>query len=258
MKTAIKIGVAGFITLIVALIYTIPAQFAISKLPPNASLQIAGVEGTVWNGSAAQVVVKELSLGKVTWDSSPLSLFTAQLKSRFEFTQPELNGTGTIRIGLNSISLENTKIFAKSIAVQPMLNTMIPSLTYTGTRLSGQMDLDLQEFKANRQGPQALQGTLLWQTAGFSEPMPVLLGNINAVLNYKDDSAVVDISNNDDGVLDIRGNARMAQGWNYFTDLLVSPKPDTPDFINRSLPFVGQTDRNGAVRIQQNGILAVN
>jgi general secretion pathway protein N len=73
----------GLLTFVTAVILMFPARVAYDWFAPPA-LQLSGLEGTVWSGSAAEVSAAGLYLRDLKWRLRPLRLVTGKVAARIE------------------------------------------------------------------------------------------------------------------------------------------------------------------------------
>ena len=124
----------GVISLIVGLILNLPARVAIHWMAPS-EIAIGGIEGTVWNGSARELLVRGIYLREVNWslstmqalvgkftydvEANPISGFfesELQIKSNGEIVMSELRATLPVSllssaIGINELQGQSNLIF---------------------------------------------------------------------------------------------------------------------------------------------------
>ena len=74
-KRLVLIGVATFV---VAVFVVLPARVAYHWFVPP-TIQLAGIDGSIWSGSAREVTASGIYLRDVEWRVRPLSLFTGRL-----------------------------------------------------------------------------------------------------------------------------------------------------------------------------------
>ncbi len=68
MKRAVGYGLLFSTVLMTSVVVHLPAQVALSPLPLPEGLELTGIEGTLWQGQAAQVRWQGMSLGDLNWD----------------------------------------------------------------------------------------------------------------------------------------------------------------------------------------------
>jgi hypothetical protein len=73
----------GLLTFVAAVILMFPARVAYDWFAPPA-VQLSGLEGTIWSGSAAEVSASGLYLRDLKWRLRPLRLVTGKVAASFE------------------------------------------------------------------------------------------------------------------------------------------------------------------------------
>jgi len=80
---------------------TLPAHLITNRLT-GAGMSIAGVEGTVWRGSAQTLQIANTNLGILKWNLRPLALFMLQVSVDVEMTRAD--GSVNCRVGVRPFS----------------------------------------------------------------------------------------------------------------------------------------------------------
>jgi general secretion pathway protein N len=241
----LKLVVLGLLAFIVSLVITAPARVAISYLPP--AVHASGLHGTLWEGQAHRLTVHGFDLGEAQWQLRPLALLTGRLQSDVDVNHPDLQGQGTLSIGLNGLGVADTHAVGNSRLLAPYLSDY-------GVDIDGRFELNARNMQFSKNGPQAMDGTLVWQDAQLLSPGKLALGDVNAVLKQDGDAAIAVLTNSGDA-LRLNGEARLQPGWSYQARLRLAPTANTPQEVRNSLPFLGQPDASGAVTINRQGAL---
>ncbi|WP_000816416.1 type II secretion system protein N, partial [Vibrio cholerae] len=104
MKRAAGYGLLFSTVLMTSVVVHLPAQVALSPLPLPEGLELTGIEGTLWQGQAAQVRWQGMSLGDLNWDLHLSALLLGQLEADIRFgrgSSTQLRGKGVLGIGLS-------------------------------------------------------------------------------------------------------------------------------------------------------------
>ena len=73
-----RLIVSGVVVLIISTIVTFPAAVAYNWFAPD-PLRLSGIEGSIWNGRAAEGTVNGFYVGNLEWRLRPLALFTGKI-----------------------------------------------------------------------------------------------------------------------------------------------------------------------------------
>jgi general secretion pathway protein N len=247
MKNALKGVALGLIAYLLTLIYTIPAHLITPYLPSDVHLIDAG--GTVWNGQAGNLQLKEFDFGEVMWHIQPLYLAIGQARANFSFHQTHLNGQGDVTIRPHSLGLEDLHISGKTDFINPYISAY-------GASLDGEVKLNISSLWAHQTGPEQADGHLILQNAQLLTPTELALGDIEVKLEQRGETAVATLKNKGN-TLNLSGTANINPGWRYTTNLTIAPTPSTPDNLKQSLTLLGRTDTRGAVALSNSGIIPI-
>ncbi len=242
MLKLLALGVAAFI---VSLVVTAPVHVVAKHLPPD--IQASGLQGTLWQGQANRLQVRNFNLGRVSWDVNPLALLVGRIESDVSIDRPGLQGRGTVGVGFDSLRLADTHVLGSS-------DLLAPYLANYGVDIDGQFEVDVRSSQFNDRGPQALDGLVVWRDAELVRPARFALGNVNIALAQHGDTAVAELNNTGD-VLRLNGGARLQTGWKYHGRLRIEPTAATPEEVRNALPYLGQPDAQGAITLSRQGTL---
>ncbi|HEX2239504.1 MAG TPA: type II secretion system protein N [Gammaproteobacteria bacterium] len=241
-----KLIAFGVVAFVVSLIITVPAQLAGPYLLP-AHVHAAGLEGTVWQGKANRLQVWGFDLGAVSWDLQPLALFLGRLQSEVSIDRPDLQGQGTIAVGLGTFRFVNMHMTGQAEVLAPLL------IAY-GVSIDGSLEANIQTVEVTDRGPQAADGAIMWREARLVRPVALALGDVNVTVRQDGDKAVADLKNTGD-TLHLAGGARLQPDWKYDARLRIEPTDTTPKDVRNTLALLGRPDPNGAITLSQQGTL---
>jgi hypothetical protein len=148
MKRLIILGLAIFFAV---LLTTFPARVAYNWFAP-ADLQLAGIAGSVWNGSAAEAKAGGAYVRNVTWKFSPASLLSGRIG--FETTSNPASGTMRVEIAISP----GGALLLSDLSGQLPLDLLHPTLQQNGIR--GDLALDFDSIFIENGTPVAAEGSL--------------------------------------------------------------------------------------------------
>lgn len=221
------------LAILIALI-TLPARVAwyfASKSAQN--VQLAGLSGTFWRGSAKQTVVAGRDLGRLDWQISPWSLlsFAPEMAVRVQGGDVEFEARAK-RAG-EQLQLSALRLSADAAWMAPALG--IPALTPTG-----KLSANFGELVLNNKGlPQRARGNIQWLQAGVTGQAQANFGSFDVEIDNAQNSGIVGkIQPLGEGELDIRGGFTLS-GLNYSAEVRLQPKQAT-EMMQRTLELVGE------------------
>ncbi len=236
MKGKKRIVVFGVLAFILGAIAMFPARLAYSWFAP-AGLQLSGIDGTIWHGSASEGLAGGIYIRDLSWNFRPLALLTGQLaySTKFDPASGFMDADVAVSPGGN-IAISNV---AGSIPIQMLQDAIQPLRGFQGS-VSLQLDAVIIEDGV----PTSIDGIV--GVAGLMAPMlsNMPIGNYRAVF-HSDDDGVHGIVEDVSGVLDVEGTLTIAEDRSYAFIGQVAPRPDTPPLLVQQLQFLGSADAEG-------------
>jgi general secretion pathway protein N len=202
MKRLIILGLAIFFAV---LLTTFPARVAYNWFAP-ADLQLAGIAGSVWNGSAAEAKAGGAYVRNVTWKFSPASLLSGRIG--FETTSNPASGTMRVEIAISP----GGALLLSDLSGQLPLDLLHPTLQQNGIR--GDLALDFDSIFIENGTPVAAEGSLTIHDFFVPDLSASRIGDFRADFQTGDDvvvGSVEDIS----GVLDVAGTISLNADRSY-------------------------------------------
>ncbi|MBS1209787.1 MAG: type secretion system protein [Proteobacteria bacterium] len=135
MKKSVRWGLTLALIFILCFIVRLPAGLLAHALPPSVSL--AGVEGSIWNGSASALGIEGIvTQEKLHWQFEPLGLLHASLIWQLSGEHNGQPGTVRVLVGPRQQALEQVKL---SLPLEPLTRF---NQTLAGVRLGGTVQLE--------------------------------------------------------------------------------------------------------------------
>ena len=230
-----RLIVLANVTLLAGAVVMFPARVAYHLfVPPD--LRLAAINGTVWNGSAAEGQVARLYLRNLRWSFKPWSLFAGRLE--FETSFDPAGGFLQADVGIGpggTITLTNVDGGVSIGALQSIVP--LPGI-------DGNLRMNFSRLRIDDGAPTAADGTL--EVAGLIARglSTAPLGDFRAILVSSDDGisgSVEDLA----GVLDIAGSLRVSLDRSYSLTGLVAPTASAPRSVVEQLRFLGSPNERG-------------
>ena len=235
----------GLLTFVPAFIFLFPARVAYDWFVPPA-VQVSGLEGSIWSGSAAEASVAGLYLRDLRWRLRPSRLLIGNLAASLEaspssgFLEADvaLGFGGVVTLGDVSGSLP-LSAFA-SIARMP--------------GLSGNASIQFEELRIRDGLPIAADGTLAVDdlVAPMVDPSPI--GGYRAEF-FTNESAVVASIEDVDGAFDLAASLTISPDRTYQLIGKVAATDSTSDKLRQQLRFLGSPNERGQHDIRLEGQL---
>lgn len=235
MKRLWPLAALGLLAYLVFALATLPADVLVSRLAPAVSA--AGVEGTVWRGSAQLLQAGNVSLGSARWNLHVLPLFRARVKADVALKRSDGFAQTTVTLSAGHLLFEQTTA-SLPVAALP------PAIAPGGW--SGTINLKLVSLTLDQGWPTHAQGTL--ETLDLTGPArrPAKLGSYKVTFNGEEtEGEVVGLLSDLGGPLEIAGAVRLKPDRSYVVEGAVAPRPDAPESISDTLQYLGPADEQG-------------
>jgi general secretion pathway protein N len=221
------------LTAVVALVITFPARVAYQWMS-SPFVQMSGIQGTVWNGSAREFATNGVYLRELTWRMHPLGLFTG--KANYDISGTPNSGFFESEV---TLSLGGTLTLSNLSASVP-LQMFEEASNIAGLRGNASLKFERLELRAGRAA--AMDGTV--DVANLSVPMlgDTSLGGYRAEF-YTQNNGIVASVEDTDGVVDVAGSLQLNPDKTYAFRGQVVAKPNTPDNLTNQLRYLPTNDR---------------
>ncbi len=237
----------GGLAFLIFLTARLPAAVIIDRLPPG-WVDLTGVQGTVWRGSADRISAQGLLLGTTTW--------------RFRFT--------------NLIRAELAYDFATNIGGQP-LSGVVASSGGGKTRLAdvsgnialsdlaafmptgffdGLLMVQAKEVTLKGDWPVSVDGRFeLLNLRALTTRPPTLLGDFEIIFDRQQEPALTAELRELQGPIELQGQLVLEEGKEFRLDARLAPQRDAGNDIRNMLNFLGPPDQQGKHRLSHSGRL---
>ncbi len=236
----------GVLTLIVGLIAKFPARVAYHWFAPADVVAIAGIQGTVWSGSAQNADISGIYVGDLEWRFRPLKLFTGRLawsvSARPQFgtlaTDVAVSPGGSIRLN----DLES------NVSLQPIgVLIGVPGLRGTAAARFERLVID-DGFATAADGSVDIRGLYVPGVPGDS------LGDYRAEF-FTQEAGIIASVEDTNAILDIAGRLTLGTDRSYELLAQLAPKPETPAQLRQQIEFLPSGDAPGRHELRLMGEL---
>ncbi|MGF1700997.1 type II secretion system protein N [Photobacterium makurazakiensis] len=252
MKYKILLGTSFSAVLVASLVAHIPASWLWQQAPKVQGLDVSGVSGTPWQGTASQVRWQGMNLGRLQWDMRVFSLLTGKVKLDVRFGQgSEMNlaGRGMVGYGSSGPVAENLLVSLPARQVMNYVPMTVP------VAITGNLELTLRNYQFAAPYCSELDGALAWTSGEVSSPLGAINpGPVIADLSCEQGSLVAqleqasaDVSSEWTATLS-QGNAYALTGW-------FKPGAEFPPQLAAQLKWLGNPDPKGQYKINNSGRL---
>lgn len=223
------LGVGAYLAFTAA---SFPASVAYRWFAPE-QVRLAGVEGTLWSGSAALGSVGEFGLNDIQWELSPWTLFIARVAGR---VQTRFSGgfvdTG-VRVGIGATTFTDLRA-AVSLAA---LGAVLP---IGGTQ--GQASLDFAELMLRDGWPVGAVGNLRLGDVAVP-PLTgggglISLGNYNVTFSESAGDGLAGTFSDQGGPLEVAGSLSLSADRAYLIEGVARARPEADAALVQGLELM--------------------
>ncbi|MDN5849183.1 MAG: type II secretion system protein N, partial [Nitrococcus sp.] len=205
----------GLLAYAVFLVAYMPAAVAWSLASDAVPVRLYGVEGSIWSGRAAAVMVAGERLRAVHWEFSPLALLSRTVAFRVRADLP--HGGLDARLGLalgDGLTADGLKVEAK---VDTLLEwARLPELAVIA---DGRVEVLLERLRVKAARLQSAQGRITWREATLNLAGGIPLGDVIVRLRPADGAGTRVTLTNNGGLLQLAGDGELAAEGRYHLTL---------------------------------------
>jgi general secretion pathway protein N len=232
MKRLIFLGLIVFLAVMVA---TFPARVAYTWFAP-AELQLSGIEGSIWNGSAAEGFAAGAYIQNINWQFKPMALLSGNLAYQTSSNPASGSMKSEVAVGVNG------ELTLSNLTGNLPLDLVHPAFQQNGIR--GDITLEFDSVVISNGMPSTVVGTVI--VADFFVPDL----STSALGDFKADFRTIDgiiVGTVDDAaaVIDVDGTISLNSDRSYTFIGTVAPTSATPASIVNQLPYLGSANESG-------------
>ncbi len=241
-KALVSIGLVTFVS---AFVVMFPARVAYDWFAPS-TVQVSGLEGSIWSGSAAEASVAGLYLRDLAWRLRPLRLFTGKLAASIQASPASGFLEADVALGFGGV------VTLKDVNGSLPLSSFATMARMPG--LSGNTSIQFEELRIRDGLPIVAKGSLAVDNlvAPLVDPSPI--GGYRAEF-FTDDGAVIASIEDVNGVFDLAGSLTISADRNYQFIGKVAATDSTTEKLRRQLRFLGSPNERGQHDIRLEGQL---
>ena len=240
------LGLCVLLLMAVALLWFLPARLAMPWVEPHLhGLRLQKVQGSVWNGRAAEVVTAQGdALGQLQWRLSRLALL-GQLQLQLRFDGPQLQFSGTVQ------RLPGDRIALHDVDVHGELAALDVPMSPVGQPL-GELQVTADQVVLQGGWPLQLRAQGHWRHAVMrTSHGDVSLGGLDAQAQAENGWIQARLRDEGNGPLHVDGQLQLSPlGWRL--DAALRPRQTDPA-LQRWLISLGPASADGSVHIHRNG-----
>jgi len=250
MKRWIRFLLLGTIAYAVFLVVTFPAAHAYRLIHNQLSgVQLAGIDGTVWSGSAQVLKTDTLRLQKVDWEIRFLPLLLGRLELKLDSRDKELRFSTYAGRTLGGM------VYIRGLQGQAPVATLQAMTPYSVPALQGELIFDDLEIALTDGKFVKGTGVILWKSAVATVGSPLELGGFSLELKTEAKD-ITGVLKDTGGPLQAEGMLKLAPEGSYQFRGRFTPRDGNSE-LARNLRMLGAPSKTGDYELNYNGRLPV-
>lgn len=242
----------GLLAFLVTVVFKFPAAGVLPHVNTN-PLQLKGVSGSVWKGSAQEATIAgaELPLDRVdnvNWVVQPQALLSGRAGAKLDFELLGGRGEGVVKANrVGDVIINDGLLNIPAASLEQFLPLPL-------AKFGGVINADIEELELENNLLKRTIAKLTWRNSEIISQMigDTKLGMLVIDIVPEGEQHIASI-NNTDGDIDIEGQVSLDQAGNYRADIKLKPTAKTPPELSNRLSAFGRPESDGTYRIRNNG-----
>jgi hypothetical protein len=232
--------------LVVALGFNIPLTHLLPWVKLPDTIQLSGVDGTIIEGRAQQVMLNRFPLNGVRYRYMPSCIARLKLCYRIDYDQ------GHLRVAYD---LLNGDTEVTNTEIDYPVSTLLVHLSNPLVKPVGSLQLVVRELSFEQGKPVSFEGLLIWRNLGIDDSgIKLDIGDYQLEVSGKSPEYELRLSDLD-ASLDVKGDGELGAGGVYKVDIAISSDQGINPQVKTVLELVAKKTGHDKYRIQQSGRL---
>jgi len=242
VKSSLTLGGFGLVLYLAFLVILFPASLG-WKLAPDSikrQVQITGIQGRIWNGSAQGLIVNRNDLGKLSWTLSPWALLTGSASGSFIIDREPEALTGDYRVsGPGKFTLSNVDLRMQGESLEQLTRPFV---------LHGSITASFNAIRYSSGETLHLDGIVNLNYTKVEGLQDIQLGDIEARVQPEGNGSIASFTNKA-SPLDIQGKVEMNPNGQMNLTLGLMNQDRTRKDLDNMLAVIGKPDVSGRVTL---------
>jgi general secretion pathway protein N len=242
----ITLGVIAYLVLLVA---TAPAARVLPLLRPVLpGVQLSGIDGTVWSGSAVQAVAGNVQLQQLQWKFRPFALLagTTEIKVRGKLQGRNLRA----RVGQRWFGHRYLSDVQGAVPAQHVLDWARAKQV----NVQGHLEFELEDVRWSEARLPAVAGVVTWSPASVVAPVELAFGTARLETGMGEGGGSRGKLTSSGGNLLVEADVEADPGGDYRLNAQIRQQGDVPQAVANFLSTFTE-DRNGSYHFEWSGSL---
>lgn len=236
-RLTLLMAAGGAALYLIVLLLTLPAGVVVPRLVAATPVAVGGLEGTLWRGSAAIVVIDGFPVYGLHWQVQPLALFRGRLEGRLE---------GRLQDGFLSARVAYSPL-GGSLHVEDgqVATRLAPLATPAGfAGVDGNLSLQLEYLVIQAGWPLYLSARLGVGNLSVQELGRQPLGDFEGIFRLEGEDVTGELRDGS-GLLKLEAFLRVDRALRWDLQGEVAPRQDAPTALNDAMTLLGPPDEHG-------------
>ncbi len=237
-KRALQTLSLGLLTYFVALLFYLPAVHVMPRLLPD-EVKLQGIEGSLWSGTARNLIVTDLQLGGFSWDWHLLPLVTGRLEFGVKTDNDgafDIDGTAAWNLWDDQLELQDLQgVLTPEFVLLQQLKPL---------QLQGRAEVRVQQLLWRQHEICTIRAQLDWSDAAVGVGTPVRLGFVKVLFDPAANGTLATLQG-DGGELNLKGNVELDADLAYRVLLQLAPVMKLNKDAGTQLSLLGISPTNG-------------
>jgi hypothetical protein len=242
-----KLVLFFLLCLVLALLLNLPIQQVLAQLKLPATVQLGGVDGTLFKGRVAALTLNQFPLRGVRYRFMPSCLTVLKFCYLIDYDQ------GRIQLAYDVVNGDSE--LGSSRVEYPVMELLNHFPATLPIKPSGSLGLEIDDMSMLQNRLVTVKGRLLWRGLGVNQDdIQINIGDYQ--VEFSGDATHYEFDFSDlDADLDVRGDGRITADGQYQVDLRVSAESPIDSQVRSVLELVGKRSGVNNYRIEQQGRL---
>ncbi|PIV32054.1 MAG: hypothetical protein COS34_15185 [Lysobacterales bacterium CG02_land_8_20_14_3_00_62_12] len=231
----------------VVVLWTLPAAYLYQHFDKAlAPLRLQGIDGTLWQGNAAQISYAAVPLGRLQWTLARTPLLGGSADGELELNGAAMVGKSQFSAQRHRLDLTNTELSFPASLLAPVLD--IPALVLLGT-----VSVTLSAITIEHGIVQSIQGHLVWDQLGVGGAAAATLGSLRVDFEPRPDGRIIGRIRDQGGPLRAKGTVEL-KGQHYQLEVELDARAGAEQ-IRETLLYIGERRADGGSLLRVTGNL---
>ncbi len=228
--------------------WTCPADLAyrlvVDKLGP---VRLSGINGSLWDGHAAEVTAFGQPLGALDWQLQAWPLLNREVRLHLNLRDGMVSASGELKRAADAVvSLDEAKFRFPAELLAPVFD--IPSL-----KPVGEIDGTLAHAVVHGGWIDGASGNAQWVGAGMTGAIEARFGDLEAEFSSTADGAISGVARDRGGPLSVNGMFQVRSGQ-FDANALLEARDNDPKVVD-ALRYIGEPQGEGSSLLKIHGDL---